>query len=441
MHKFSISVKRFDKTPITEKYEDFMNNIKESNKLFKNKHYRSTYKCLGRQNMFEAMERRSCLFRNVCYDVETKEFRFYLPSREPVFYDRTLGPMYAFNSPESPHFIRMTAIPYWNTETFFTPVVKIGAPQDYKQLDQMHVLFAPWAHEFNMGHFVFEELGSAFVAMKRFGNFDPEAILVNMWGDVDNGMYHKLVKGFAPAISSKPIVGLESYLKSHGKQTVCFDKLLVASATRNFLSYKDTFNEGKEPIWFDFRARVLQSHGIDPAFIPKKHKIVLIKKVGSMHGAQPGQTHFRDIYNLDEIHQHLKSLFPDIPVDIISPGEMTIPEQLQVITNTTILITPPGGISMLIPFLPQHSHAIIMDYLGMEDEPIETKPGESVSMEVSFWNLFPHIRKQYYQIMNPDLELSPDFPGATNYREAFSVIADKERIKYMVNLAIKEIKI
>ncbi|KAJ3319506.1 hypothetical protein HDV06_006239 [Boothiomyces sp. JEL0866] len=53
---------------------------------------------------------------------------------------------------------------------------------------------------------------------------------------------------------------------------------------------------------------------------------------------------------------------------------------------------------MALPFLPIGSHAIILDYYGSENDELGYYH-QSVSMESSFWNLWPHFHKQYYQVL------------------------------------------
>lgn len=79
-----------------------------------------------------------------------------------------------------------------------------------------------------------------------------------------------------------------------------------------------------------------------------------------------------------------------------------------------------------------------MDYYVGEKYMHQAK-GDSASMEVSFWNLFPHITKSYYQI----LELEYDQVWDTKEREETtrffaSVKVNLERIEMMVREAMLE---
>jgi hypothetical protein len=103
-------------------------------------------------------------------------------------------------------------------------------------------------------------------------------------------------------------------------------------------------NHGKEAIFRQFRDNILRRHEIDPEYVPTQHRISITRKTNP--------TFKRDISNLDEVIKFLQTTYPTIPIDIIDFASMTIKEQLQKMMNTTIFITPCGGVSMMAPFLP-----------------------------------------------------------------------------------------
>ena len=43
--------------------------------------------------------------------------------------------------------------------------------------------------------------------------------------------------------------------------------------------------------------------------------------------------------------------------------------QLELISQTTVAISPAGGVSMLLPFLPSGAHAVLVGYMLGEKEP------------------------------------------------------------------------
>lgn len=43
---------------------------------------------------------------------------------------------------------------------------------------------------------------------------------------------------------------------------------------------------------------------------------------------------------------------------------LSMAHQMEKVAHASVLITPCGGVSMIIPFLPDGAHAIVMDYLS-----------------------------------------------------------------------------
>jgi hypothetical protein len=126
------------------KGQSFINYIKGKNKEFGNySKPDSSYKCLGKQNVFGEFDRRGCIFKNVCYRKSEKKFEFYDPTYRPVFYDKKRGPLFGFGQ----KFISISAL--WFFRDFFSPVVVFKdypmtntAKLDRIQLDKLHVFWS-----------------------------------------------------------------------------------------------------------------------------------------------------------------------------------------------------------------------------------------------------------------------------------------------------------
>ncbi|KAJ3319380.1 hypothetical protein HDV06_006333, partial [Boothiomyces sp. JEL0866] len=327
-------------------------------------HFKSYYECLGKSNYYEQDERRgrSCMFKNVCYNSTSAEVYYYQPVKEPVFYDRKKGPIYSFNE-GIPEFINVTpfAHRYVGRKYAFTPKVIIGEPdpEDTIHLKDFHVLWAIFAFEHNMGHFVYEEMFSVYMALRRFGITTKDYQLLNMHisEDPDNILYTKLLNAFSPIVTNSKSLYLKTYLKSKEKPIVCFNNLLVASGSSAFNQMQDDFSEGKEVLFWDYRSELFKSYGVDPYIrATNPRKIVLLNKTESLNSFHE-RKHFRDIYNLEEVLEMLQVRFPDSPVEVYSPSISTsIEEQIRYFSTISLVITPAGGISMALPFLPIGSH-------------------------------------------------------------------------------------
>jgi hypothetical protein len=119
-------------------------------------------------------------------------------------------------------------------------------------------------------------------------------------------------------------------------------------------------------------------------------------------------------------------------------------EQLRLIVSATLAVSPPGGVSMILPFLPQGAHAILINYQlapkGTELRGTERHgPGASeeascsgcsLTMEASLWRHVRHVRKLYYQTWEPS-----DFAQGKVGRDA-AVIIKLPRLGYLIRVAL-----
>jgi hypothetical protein len=296
--------------------------------------------------------------------------------------------------------------------------------------------------DFNFGHLVWEEMVSIYLTMKRFGIAENSSIVMDAQeysNSKNKDRYQKFTSFFLPIITDQKMQSTWSYLDSYDKDFVCFKKLLVPSFSRFFLDFRDSFNEGKEPLLFQFRNDVLSYYGLDPFSKPTKHRILISNKRNSANfRSSIWRTHFRSIANENQLFEFLKEKYSHIRVDMIDLADLSLEDQLQEMLDTTILITPNGGVSMIMPFIAIDSYAIIMDYLGgQKKELFHYSHHESASMEISFWNLWPHFNKMYYQVFSKR-DLKEDFPSAKSYRDSFSVLVNFHRIEFMINEALQK---
>jgi hypothetical protein len=99
------------------------------------------------------------------------------------------------------------------------------------------------------------------------------------------------------------------------------------------------------------------------------------------------------------VFQSLRSHFPRDHITIVGWHDKSFEEQIRILDQTDILISPCGGISMILPFLPVGAHVILMDFYS-EKEHLLFEAGVSASMEAAFWDAWPHIHKIYYQVFD-----------------------------------------
>jgi hypothetical protein len=367
-----VEVKRKWKKMVNEQEgSSFQSLIKESNQnhfsqrkrlvgTSGDQEFRSTFQCLGKQNDIEAISRRPCRFHRVCFSKDSEMPFYYLPFKEPVFYDAVRGPLYDFQQPGSNGFIQVNSL-WYGYVSRITPIVKYTRPENPVWVNETTVIWSSWSYEYNLGHFLYEELASAYFALVRFGILDFEKkgalkdrdfTLLDMRYSLDNNRYQSFLSFFSGAVSKNPVKGLRNYIDSALKDKpdgqVCFQDLVVASATRAFLSPRDEYQFGREPIWFRFRKDLLDFNQVDSSFVPSQHLLLFIQKEGSMYKTGDDRKHFRDIVNFNDMVNHVKSRFTDLTVKVINPARLSIKQQMELMVKTTIVITPPGKVFSIL---------------------------------------------------------------------------------------------
>jgi hypothetical protein len=157
-------------------------------------------------------------------------------------------------------------------------------------------------------------------------------------------------------------------------------------------------NAGVEAALAAYRHAVLRAAGLDPsAPRPARHRILLLRKGPSATDGAGGAR--RAIANLDAAAAWLGEAFPSLAargdVAVFEPHTLSWRAQLAALQAATVLVTPCGGASTVLPFLPAGAAAIVADY---PDPPTNA----SVSMEAALWAHVPHVRVLYYQMRGPD---------------------------------------
>ncbi len=168
-------------------------------------------------------------------------------------------------------------------------------------------------------------------------------------------LYYKFRDTFLPAITDQAMEDMHEHLKAaaNGKKHVCFDDLIVGGRHPNFWFLN--YNMGFEPLFTELRNRVMTHMGVDPHARPTKHQITVLVKTKGNWGYK-NSTRKTTIVNYQETIDFIRKTYPTIPIQVIAPQNMSMYQQLEVMTKTTILITPSGGISFLAPFLPVSSY-------------------------------------------------------------------------------------
>jgi len=424
---------------LTAKYDSKLlcnnNTIYEASIRIKS-NVQSTWKCSGNMNYQSEWRWRTCVFKNICYDKKNKRFEFYRTPgspKRPILFEPKLGHIYDFNI-DNHGFVSLISRPN-NHQSWGPTIVEKFLPSSDRipYLDQAHVLFMHWYAPYNPGHIIWEDLASTYLAMMRLDEYDSNAVLLrfeNIWpkGNIYESMYNSIVPAFASKVEE-----VHRYMDSFATDTICFRRVVAGGGTPMFSLDNEHLTSGKERYLYGYRTAILQYHGVDLSKPPTRHRIILVNKTASRRPA------LRAIKNLPDVLDFIQQTYPTIEVNVVEWHKMTFTEQMKELYKTTILITPPGGVSCIVPFLPKGAHAIIMDYYVNEKAHLPGERwnvGESASMDAGLWNYFPHIRKLYYQVRGlHDFEFVPK--NATDSRHDVTIVINMDRLKELIDTAIE----
>jgi len=305
-------------------------------------------------------------------------------------------------------------------------------PSSGVQLRGLHALSAPFVPT-NLGHVAWDEAFPLLVAMAQLGVYSTTLQIVRTAGcDVLPAASRHVCAKFAAAFL-EPLLGvrgatlltLQELVASHSpSRHLCFEQIVVGGSYDAFNS--EALNEGKEPLLALYRARVLAWHAVPIHPPTRKHTILIVNKEGR-----------RGIHNIRAVKRHVIAKYGDI-ADVVVTGfaDSTMQQQLRLVARTTLAISPCGGISMILPFLPDGAHAILMNYMVNRRD--ARRHGEcdgcSWSMEAELWRHVRHVHKQYYQVWGPD-----DFAHGEPGRDS-AVKVNLPRLETLIGQALHDMQ-
>jgi len=419
----------------------------------------SRWRCVGDLETIGAVEHRGCVFEKVCYLPNESDFVFYSRPGNvselslPAVYDHRQGAQHTFRWRKSrgdgrnADFVALNKdVPYkrqltWSARTQPGPV-----PAGAVWARGVSALSAPFAPT-NLGHVAWDEAFPLLAAMAQLGVYSPSLRVLRTHSCAtlakrasSSAVCRKFAAAFlgpltdaraaASALQEPPTLEAEARALAGGGggRPVCFDKLLVGGTFDSF--NREELNVGKEPLIALYRARVLAAHGISPTAPPSSHTITIVAKKGR-----------RAIANVRRVAAAVRAEFGSVAEIVLTDwAGMSMAEQLRLVASTTVAVSPCGGISMLLPFLPQGAAAVLVNYMLGEGE--EARHGEcdpaaggcSWTMEAELWRHVRHVTKVYYQVTGPD-----DFARGRPGRDE-SVRVDPARLLPLIGAAIREME-
>lgn len=423
----------------------------------------SSFDCVGDMSTVKPRANRACVFRDVCLQPSTREFHFFRDpnaTRAPVVFDQRYGHVFGFRHSArrgSEDLLGLNKHVRYKRHVRWSPVGVDGAlPSGARWLRRVHLLSAPFVPT-NLGHLAWEEAFPLLLAMAQLGVYAEEAVVVRTHACDEavagadapspsearlcrkfvNGFMRPLQGGEAAAEASSrsaELTTLSSLAAEHaGSPYVCFERLVGGGY---FEMFNSPDHAGKEPFLALYRHRVLRYHGLVPSRPPPlppptRHSTLLVHKEGK-----------RGIANHAAVLAFLQAgcdgQCPGLGARSVEFSAMSVREQLALVSSATLAISPPGGVSMILPFLPEGAHAILVNYrLSAKDNRVRTHAGQlkacascSWTMETELWRHVRWVRKLPYQVWE-----SSDFAGGRVGRDS-AVQLKLPRLAYLVRVAL-----
>lgn len=400
----------------------------------------SRFRCTGDENNIDTWPERLCVFNNICYNMKLQQFEYYRRLRSPkypLFYDSTRGMLSDFSIKRKGHgFLSITS----RGNEPWTPVI---VDQTYPStnvtwLTNLHTLWRERFNDNNFGHRVWEDIGSIFYSLERMNVFDKHLVVMHVTPVSKNVNYQKFMHDVLSVLTSEELREYKSYLTSFKTNYICFRHFMAGGNLLLFHSSAVKENHGREKLLYDWRSKIITYHKFNPEYIPDQHQIVITNKSTSVWTKAPNGIH-RAIANLQEVITFVKNTYPDIPTRVIEWHKMELAKQIELLLNTTILLSPAGGVAMIAPFLSYGSHAILMDY-HVTKSSFGFVAGSSASMEGMLLNHFPHFKKDYYQVYGKQ-DYSFDFNGTSDTRNDASIIVNVTRLHLLIESAIEDMNL
>ena len=401
----------------------------------------SRFFCIGGRGRLKAQNDRSCRFQNICYRPSTNKWLFYQNPEEKLVVLLDEGEIIS-EFPEQFLNARSMGNPqdaqWWSPsivkEADGIPSSAFAARVDPSK-PNVNVLYHPH-YPSNMGHVIGDDLFPIFNLMSSFGMLVSDAQFI-ITRDCEK-IFPKSAKKakqcdfflnmLLPGVTDKKYLAAtqkDFVEKVRGSESsgdsdlVCFEQLLVGNGPWGFQQ-----SLGKAPSWWAYHAFYLNNLGINPQRTPKKHRITVSIKKGK-----------RALANNDELVAYLKEKFPTYEVDAL---ELTSlggwKNELNYLLDTSVLITPCGGVSMSAMFMPHNSALVIVDYFNL-------KKNVSFGMEERLWANLGYVRPFHYPFTRDEVRM-PEGHDPNDYQEMRDwgeVRVNLERMETIVKAAISHV--
>lgn len=427
----------------------------------------SSFRCFGRGAVDGGRaEDRFCELRNVCFFPEHSGLASFFRGSRAV--QASLGLTGVIPAPPDPVAL-LSASALFSADPLRVRLEPEGsqAPPESSRawVNGTAVLVSQVAHDANLGHLLWEDSYAAWALAQAIPSFaaSPRMVLRQSCGEFHADSQsaaarcRRLHAAFGKALSPHPPVGLKELGGRLGTASgeVCFRQLVAGTTPFGIIHHKgSTAHAVLVP---QFRCALLTAHGLScglgrAAAIQQGRAtihIIVTRKASGVHGPERGICNpeeaagwLRDAFDSGS-HQPEAAYGPLVRVRVIEWTSLgSVEAELKELSETSVVVSPCGGVSMMLGFLPAGAHAVISDYWspGPAARPWDASSGSSEAMEGHVWALLPTLTVTRYEILDPatDVVLADGFsPDAAGFRNHACTVLQRDRLLRHVLEAVR----
>jgi hypothetical protein len=376
----------------------------------------STFRFIGGNGYERANQRILWHFQNVCYSAIKQSLIYYQDPSELV-----PAPI-LFENGTVTDFGRIYYVGNRNYKSKYNLDVlksKTPIPHDAFYVNERVAVWSTPMFDFNFGHFFADGVFPVFHALKQLnlGSIDDAYVI---WKGSSGTFNRKWAVDYG-LLSSDP---RENYNEVIQRELTCFKNLVIGVNHFQFSRYESAGipNLGWAASYLDFRNLVRKKiAGLTPSDCAKHQMILVVKKNGR-----------RRILNHEQMVAHLRKTFPSVPVQE-TDYNMKPSEQLQLMSQASVIISPPGALSMISMFTADNTVGIFPDFW----HPTRRK---SIGMEQHFYQIFPWFTNFQYSVTPNDVVTTKRFKNLeSKWRDADTII-DLNRMSKLVYSSLFRVK-
>ena len=329
---------------------------------------------------------KSCKFRNLCFDVESKDFYLVKSPLEDAYQQNRVDHSFVSTQFRNNSLALGGINPRWKGTKFNEGIEKVKwfpkildrPPKEVFFLPS-NVVFVPF-HSFaahNVGHLLWDDFYPIVLLLQLFGLLDEHRLLLMrvdtlplLYGtcEMRRNKMQRCAKNFERFL---PLMGVDPQSFSTAKHVKFETSSTATSSNSKMICAKTAVaglgmltdhglndhgwspaaehvvqNAGKGTLFYLFRNYMMQNLGIFPVENPNRGKIQIVLSTHSS-GDSKRDTSFEAQYN--SLHQ----AFPSVSLSTVELSKLTLQDQVKLVSQTNIFLSTCGGGVMIATFLPR----------------------------------------------------------------------------------------